>query len=59
MTVHAYHPETGHELAVTDEQMSHMRRSGWVLMSEHEERQAAAQAAEAAQKTVKPQGEGK
>ena len=45
MTVHAYHPDTGHELVVTDEQMEHMRRSGWVLKTEHEERQRAAQAA--------------
>ena len=46
--VHAYHPDTGHELVVTDEQMDHMRRSGWVLKTEHEERQAALAAAEAA-----------
>lgn len=54
MTVHAYHPETGHELAVTDEQMAHMRRSGWVLKTEHEERQAAAQAAADAAAKGKP-----
>ena len=51
--VHAYHPETGHELVVTDEQMDHMRRSGWVLKTEHEERQAAAQAAADAAKDDK------
>lgn len=55
MSVHAYHPETGHTAVVTEGQMDHMRLSGWVLHSEHLENEAARQAAEAAaaKKTAK------
>lgn len=46
-SVLAYHPETGGEATVGDEAMVHLRRSGWLLRSEHEENVAAAQKAEA------------
>ena len=57
----AYHPETGHSLVVDDEQLMHMRLSGWMLRSEYDEAQAAQQAAAdaAAKKTAKTAGEGK
>ena len=42
MTVHAYHPETGHDLVVEAGALDLLRRAGWVLKSEHEENQAAA-----------------
>jgi len=61
MSVLAHHPETGAYLAVTEEQLAHMRASGWLLASEHAENQAAqaAAAAAAAKKTAKTADEGK
>ena len=55
MAVHAYHPETGADVVVTDEQLNHMRLSGWLTRAEHEQNQAAlaAQAAAAAKKPSK------
>jgi hypothetical protein len=47
MAVLAYHPETGAEVVVDDEAMVHLRGSGWLLSSEHQENVAAAEAAAA------------
>lgn len=44
----AYHPETGHSVVVDDEQLAHMRVSGWMTQAERDEQQAAAAAQEAA-----------
>lgn len=43
--VRAYHPDTGGEALVPQEAMHHLRQSGWLLASEHEANQAAAEAA--------------
>lgn len=48
--VRAFHPGTGGECVVDEEAMPHLRRSGWLLASEHEANQAAA--AEAGDKTA-------
>jgi hypothetical protein len=54
-SVLAYHPETGAEVMTDDEAMVHLRMSGWMLRSEHEENVAAAQAAaDEAAKSAKP-----
>jgi hypothetical protein len=45
----AYHPETRAQLVVDDEQLLHMRVSGWMTQAEHDENQAAAEAAAAQQ----------
>lgn len=47
MAVLAIHPVTGAEIVVDEEAMTHLRASGWLKRSEHEENQAAAAAAEA------------
>jgi len=50
----AYHPETGATVVVGEEAMYHLRQSGWLLASEHEANQAAAeQAAAPSAKTAK------
>jgi hypothetical protein len=49
MSVHAYHPETGASVVLTDEQLAHMRVSGWMTQAEWDESQAAAQEAAAQQ----------
>jgi hypothetical protein len=58
MSVHAYHPGTGHAVVVDEEALDHMRASGWMLLSEHEanlaEQAAREQAAQAAQAGGKP-----
>ena len=53
MSVHAYHPGTGAALELTEEQLAHLRASGWLTREEHEANQAAAaeQAARAASDT--------
>jgi hypothetical protein len=43
-----YHPETQARVAVPEEAVPHHRRSGWVLLSEHEENEAARAEREAA-----------
>ena len=48
MSVHAYHPGTGADVVLTEDQLAHMRISGWVLKSEWDEQQAAAAASQAA-----------
>lgn len=56
MSVHAYHPETQASVVVDDEQLAHMRVSGWMTQAEWDESQAAAQEAasqQAAQAAVK------
>jgi hypothetical protein len=45
MSVHAFHPETGASVVLTEEQLAHMRVSGWMTQAEWDEQQAAAQAA--------------
>lgn len=47
----AYHPGTQAQLVVDDEQLLHMRVSGWMTQAEHDENQAAAAAAEQAAST--------
>jgi hypothetical protein len=62
MAVLAYHPETGADLVVSDEQLVHMRASGWMLRTEYEAAQehAAQQAAAAGAASAKPsKSEGK
>ena len=59
MAVHAYHPETGHSAVLTDEQLAHMRISGWMLRSEYDEQQAAVAAAAAAQPSKPSKSDGK
>lgn len=62
MSVLAYHPETGADLVVDEDQMVHMRASGWLLRSEWDEnqaQQAAAQEKAAKAKTAKTADEGK
>lgn len=59
MSVHAYHPETGAALVVDPAQLDHMRLSGWLLMSEHQDNEAARLAAEAAVAKKPAKDEGK
>ena len=47
MAVHAYHPETGADAVLTEEQLAHLRIAGWVARAEHDEQEAARAAAEA------------
>jgi hypothetical protein len=54
MSVHAYHPETGASVVVTEEALAHMRVSGWMTQAEWEEQQAAAAAQEAAAQQAAP-----
>jgi hypothetical protein len=56
MSVLAYHPETGHSAVLSDEQLAHMRMSGWMLRSEYDEAQAAQAAAAEASKPSKSEG---
>jgi hypothetical protein len=53
--IRAYHPGTGHTVIVDSEVLDHhLRQSGWLSEAEHQENQAAAQAAaEKAAKTAK------
>lgn len=53
MSVVAYHPVTKAQVVVTEDQLAHMRASGWMLLSEHQENQAAAEAASAPAKSAK------
>ena len=48
-TVAVYHPELDTTIDVPESALPHMRRSGWVLRSEHDDR-AASDAAQAADK---------
>lgn len=52
MSVHAYHPETGASVVLTEEQLAHMRVSGWMTQAEHDANQAAAAEAAAAQQAA-------
>ena len=45
MSVHAYHPGTGHSAVMTEAQLSHMRVAGWMAKAEHDEQEAARVAA--------------
>lgn len=54
-----YHPGTQAQIAVHEEAVPHYRRSGWLLQSEHDENQAAAQAAQAKPSSKKTESEGK
>ena len=58
MSVLAYHPETGALEVLTEEQLVHMRLSGWVLKSDWDEQQAAKAAAAVASKPA-PSGKDK
>jgi len=60
VSVLAIHPETGALEVLTEEQLVHMRISGWMLKSEYDEAQAAkAAAADAAAQSSKPKSDGK
>jgi hypothetical protein len=43
-----YHPGTEAQVAVPEESLPQMRRSGWLLLSEHQENEAAREKREAA-----------
>jgi len=43
-----YHPGTDGQVAVPEESLPHYRQSGWLLLSEHQENEAAAAEREAA-----------
>lgn len=45
--VHIYHPETQATVAVPEEAVPHLRQAGWLLRSEWDDNQAAAEAATA------------
>jgi hypothetical protein len=45
-----YHPGTQGRVAVPEEALPHYRQSGWLLLSEHEENEAAREQREAAAK---------
>jgi len=49
-----YHPGTDGQVAVPEESLPHYRQSGWLLLSEHQENEAAAAEREAA--ASKPAG---
>lgn len=42
------HPGTSGQALVPEESLPHYRQSGWLLLSEHQENEAAREAAEAA-----------
>ena len=44
-----YHAGTGQTAAVPEEGLPHYRQSGWLLLSEHQENEAAREAREAAE----------
>ncbi len=46
--VEVYHPGTGATVTVPESAVPHLRVSGWLLLSEHQENQAAAADREAA-----------
>ena len=48
----AYHPGTEALVTVPEESMPHLRASGWLLLSEHQDNQAQAAEREAAAKTA-------
>ena len=48
-----YHPGTEAQVAVPEESLPHYRQSGWLLLSEHQENEAAAEREAAASKAVK------
>lgn len=45
MSVLAYHPQTKASLVLDDEQLVHLRASGWMTQAEHDSNEAEAQAA--------------
>lgn len=59
MSVHAYHPETRADLMVTEDQLLHMRASGWLTKAEHDQNEAARQATDAAASAKPAKDEGK
>jgi hypothetical protein len=50
-----YHPGTQGQVSVPEESLPHYRASGWLLLSEHQENEAAREQREAA---AKPSGKG-
>lgn len=54
-----YHPGTQAQATVDEEALPHLRRSGWLLQSEHDENQAAAAEAQAKPSSKKSESEGK
>ena len=52
-----YHPGTEARVSVPEEAVPHHRRSGWVLLSEHEENEAARAQREAADSKTAGKGD--
>ena len=52
-----YHPGTGQRTSVPEESVPHHRRAGWVLLSEHEENEAARKQREAAEAKTARKGD--
>jgi hypothetical protein len=54
-----YHPGTEAQVAVPEESLPQMRRSGWLLLSEHQENEAAREKREAAEAAAASKTSGK
>jgi hypothetical protein len=52
-----YHPGTDGQVAVPEEALPHYRRSGWLLLSEHQENEAARAQREAAEAKTSKKGD--
>jgi len=52
-----YHPGTDGQVAVPEESLPHYRRAGWLLLSEHQENEAARAAREAAEAKAGKKGD--
>jgi hypothetical protein len=52
-----YHPGTGGQAAVPEEGLPHYRQSGWLLLSEHQENEAAREQREAAASKASKKGD--
>ena len=52
-----YHPGTDGQVAVPEESLPHYRRAGWLLLSEHQENEAARAQREAAEAKASRKGD--
>jgi hypothetical protein len=52
-----YHPGTSAQVAVPEEGLPHYRQSGWLLLSEHQENEAAREQREAAASKASKKGD--
>lgn len=57
MNVVIYHPGLGVQETVPEESLTHHRRAGWLLLSEHQENEAARMEREAAASKTAGKGE--